>query len=279
MKIIVLVKQTLDPKGITVRRDKERMFVNREDYVIERGSKAAIEAALRLALRDAGAVPLSEADPSRGRPDRVARTEVIAVSMGQSQADEALREALAMGCDSATLLSDKAFAQADISVTVRILARSIEKLGGADLVVAGQASGDTGSGQIGPRLADALGYSQITEVYACALSEDMLQATRRWGRGYAAVEAWLPAVVTVAPEAFPPRYAHGARIISAYRDCHVPAWDAAAIGLQDTDLRPLLYFRRESFPPPLEVGETLRGDAADLGHQVVGALRLQKLIG
>ncbi len=48
MKIIVPIKQILDPKGITVRRDKERMFVNREDYIIDPGSKAAIEAALRV---------------------------------------------------------------------------------------------------------------------------------------------------------------------------------------------------------------------------------------
>ena len=31
MKIIVPIKQILDPRGITIRRDKERVFINRED--------------------------------------------------------------------------------------------------------------------------------------------------------------------------------------------------------------------------------------------------------
>ena len=91
--------------------------------------------------------------------------------MGEPQADDALREALAMGCDAAYLLSDEAFEDADVSVTTRILAAAIEKLGGADLVVAGRESGDTGAGQIGPRLAEALGYAQVTDVYALAGAE------------------------------------------------------------------------------------------------------------
>ncbi|MGD2207733.1 MAG: electron transfer flavoprotein subunit beta, partial [Anaerolineae bacterium] len=80
MKIIVLVKQILDPAGVTVRRDKERIFVNREDYIVDSASKAAIEAALRV----------------KGDDD-----EVVAISMGEPRADDALREALAMGCDGA----------------------------------------------------------------------------------------------------------------------------------------------------------------------------------
>ena len=201
MKIVVPIKQILDPRGILVRRDKERIFVNREEFIIGPGSKAAVEAALRL--QDAG------------------EATVVAVSMGKPQADDALREALAMGCDEAYLLSDKAFKDADISVTARVLAAAIEKLGGADLIIVGRESGDTGAGQIGPRLAQALGYAQVTDVYALSTASGSLQATRRWGEGYAAVEASLPAVATVAPEAFPPRYPHGASIMSAYREWEV----------------------------------------------------------
>ena len=34
MKIIALVKQILDPAGISVRRDKERVFINKEEYIV-----------------------------------------------------------------------------------------------------------------------------------------------------------------------------------------------------------------------------------------------------
>lgn len=259
MKIVVPIKQILDPRGITVRRDKERIFVNREEFIIGPGSKAALEAALRL--KDGG------------------EATVVALSMGEPRADDALREALAMGCDEAYLLSDKAFGDADISVTARILAAAVEKLGGSDLILAGRESGDTGAGQIGPRLAQALGYAQVTDVYALAVANGTVQATRRWEEGFAAVEASLPAVVTVAPEAFRPRYAHGARIMNAYREWEVAVWDAEDLQLAEAALTPLLAFRGESFPPPLELGEIYRGDPASVAQDAVMTLKQQRLIG
>jgi electron transfer flavoprotein beta subunit len=259
MKIVVLVKQILDPAGLTFRRDKERMFVNREEYIVGSDSKAAIEAALRL--RDAGG-----------------EHTLIALCMGQPHADDALREALAMGCDRATLLTDEAFSRADITVTANVLSAAIQKLGEADLIIAGRESGDIGAGQIGPRLAQALDYAQATDVYGLAFSDGAVQTTRRWGQGYAAASASLPAVVSVAPEAFPPRYAHGARIMSAYRDWDVVVWGAADLDLDEAALEPLLALRSESFPPPLEVGEVLQGDPDDLAEEAIMALRLQKLI-
>jgi electron transfer flavoprotein beta subunit len=260
MKIIALVKQILDPAGISVRRDKERVFINKEEYIVGPGSKAAIEAALRL--KGAGE-----------------EHEVIALGLGRPQAEDALREALAMGCDSAYLIADKALDDADTAVAVRALAAAVVKLGGADLVVAGRQSGDTGTGQVGPRLAETLGYARVADVYALAAQDGTLQATRRWGTGYAALEAPLPAVVTVAPEAFPPRFAHGARIMNAYRDWAVTTWNAADLELGEEDLKPLLSMRGESFPPPLETGEVLRGDASTVAGEAVMALKLQKLIG
>jgi electron transfer flavoprotein beta subunit len=258
MRTIVLIKQILDPRGVTVRRDKERIFINREEYIIGPASKAAIEAALRL--KDG------------------ADAQVIAISMGKARADDALREALAMGCDAAYLLSDNAFDDADISVTTHILAAAVRKLGGADLIVAGRASGDTGAGQIGPRLAEALGYAQVTDVYALAAADGTLQATRRWGEGYAALKATLPAVVTVVPEAFPPRYPHGARIMNAYREWDVTVWDASGLEFDENALSPLLAFRGQSFPPPLEVGERFEGEPAGVAQEVIMALRLQRMI-
>lgn len=266
MKILVPVKQILDPSGITFRRDKERMFVNREDYILEPGSKAALEAALRL--KDRAHEGSTEHDWA-----------VIALAMGEPQADDALREALAMGCDDACLLSDKAFKDADISVTVRILATAIEKLGRPDLIITGRESGDTGAGQIGARLAGELDYAQVTDVYALTVDKGTLQVTRRWGTGYATVKTTFPAVVTVAPEAFRPRLPHGARIMNAYREWDVPMWDREDLDLSEADLSPKLALRREGFPPPLETGEIYRGDPDSVAQDVVIALRLQKLIG
>ncbi len=254
MRIIVLIKQMLDPAGITVRRDKERIFVNVEEYIICPGDKNALEAALQV-------------------KDAAPETEVAVVSLGPPRAEEALREAMAMGADMAYLLRDKAFAEADEGVTARVLATAVQKIG-ADLVIAGRDAGDAPAGQIGPRLAELLDMAQITDVHSLTVSDSALKAVRRWGEGYATVETPLPALVTTAPGINQPRYPHGARIMNAYREWSMIIWNAADLELGEADLTPLTTFRGQSLPPPLETGEMLRGKPTDVARELVSILKL-----
>ncbi|GAI33506.1 unnamed protein product, partial [marine sediment metagenome] len=64
--------------------------------------------------------------------------EVIVISMGPPQADEALREALAMGADRAILLTDRAFAGADTMATAYSLGSAVKKIGEYDLILCGR---------------------------------------------------------------------------------------------------------------------------------------------
>jgi len=48
MRVIVPIKQILDPAGFTVHRRLERVFINREDYIINPNDKNALETALQL---------------------------------------------------------------------------------------------------------------------------------------------------------------------------------------------------------------------------------------
>jgi electron transfer flavoprotein beta subunit len=264
MKILVPIKQILDPSGITFRRDKERMFINREEYVIEAGSQAAIEAALRL--KDEAAADQQEFS-------------VIAATVGQPRAEDALREALALGCDAAYLLCDEAFDQTGITAVVRILAAAVEQIGGVDLIITGALASDTTAGQVGPRLAEALGYAQITGALTLELDGEACRAIRSWGGGHAAFAATLPAVITVMPGAFPLRYAHGARIMNAYRQWEITIWDASMLGLDPATLGPLLDLRSESYPPELPTGERYTGDPESVAQDAVITLKLQRLIG
>ena len=54
---------------------------------------------------------------------------VTALTMGPSQAAKALKEALAMGCDEAVLLSDRRFGGSDTWATSYTLAQAIRKIG------------------------------------------------------------------------------------------------------------------------------------------------------
>lgn len=256
--IIVLVKQILDPRGITVRRDKERVFINREDYIIDPGSLAAIEAAVQI--------------------KSLLNVEIAAISLGPPRAEDALREALALGCDAAYLLSDPAFEEADAAAAVRIITSAIRKIGGTDLILLGQKASDTCSGQMGPRLAEALDFLQVTGVSELTVEETALHAKRTWRNEQAAISSPLPAVVTIAAGAFPERLPHGARIMSAYRVWSVTVWDKDELDLEESDLAPGLVFRGESFPSPLPEGEILKGDPASLVHDLVAELRQHRII-
>ena len=257
MKIIVLLKQILDPAGFVVNRRRERIFINREEYIINPCDKNALEEALRL-------------KDERG-------AEVIAVSLGEKRAEDALREALAIGADSAILLSDETLAKADVSATAKALAAAIERIGGYDLILVGQESADTGAGQMGPRLAEALGLAQVCDVREFSIADGQVRAKRAWNRSYVELEAPLPAVLAIAPDVNKPRYPHGARIMNAYREWEVTTWGIADLGFTEEDLAPITEFRGQTFPPPREFGERITGAPEDAARELVQYLASKRL--
>jgi electron transfer flavoprotein beta subunit len=259
MRIIVPIKQILDPSGITVNRRAERIFVNREEYIINPNDKSALEEALKL-------------KDGQG-------AEVVAITMGPERADDALREALAMGADRAYLLTDAAFEKADIAVATTVLGKAIQKIGGYDLVLTGCRAADTGAGQLGPRLAEYLGLPQITEVRELVAAGDgQVRARRNRGEGYAEVEASLPALLTVAQDANQPRYPSGAGIINAYREWEVTVWGTSELGLVAEDLKPLVEEKRISFPPERELGTKITGSPEEAARELVQYLKAGRVI-
>ena len=254
MRVIVPIKQILDPAGFTVHRRLERFFINRKDYIINPNDKNALEEALRL--KDAYGA------------------EVIVLSLGEPRVDDALREALAMGADRAFLLTDEAFAKADAAAAVLILGKAIEKIGDYDLVLTGQRALDTGASQIGPRLAEYLGLPQVLEVREVSgLDNGKLRAKRNWKGGYAEVEVSMPALLGIAPQANQPRLPHGARIMNAYREWEVTTWGLADLGLTEEELSPLIRLQREAFPPERTLGEIVAGTPEEAAKELAQVLR------
>lgn len=254
MRIIVTLKQILDPAGFTVHRRLERVFINREDYIINPNDKNALEEALRL--KDAHGA------------------EVIALSLGEPRVDDALREALAMGADQAFLLTDEAFAEADAAAAALILGKAIEKIGDYDLILTGQRALDTGASQIGPRLAEHLGLPQVLGVREVSgVDNRKLRAKRNWKDGHAEVEVALPALLSIAPQANKPRYPHGAHIMNAYREWEVTTWGLADLGLTEEELSPLIALQRKAFPPERTLGELITGAPSEAAKELAQLLR------
>jgi electron transfer flavoprotein beta subunit len=262
MRVLVPIRRVLDPAGIVAHRRLRRLFVNREEYLIEPADHSALEAALRI-------------------KDNVG-AQVVVVSGQPEPDDDTLRRGLAMGADRAIRLMGERFEGADEAVVAGALQAVIEHVGGANLVLTGLTTLDTGQGQLGPRLAEALEWPQIVGAYSVEVTDSGVQTVRREGDDYVLVQANLPAVVTVASEGLKPRYPDGVRLINVYRGegklaDALEEWDVNDLLTAD-ELSPLTTSIGRDFPPERERGDRIEGTSEEVA-QVVGEALQQRMRG
>jgi electron transfer flavoprotein beta subunit len=178
------------PDTTEVRIDKETNTLQRQDVpsILNPFDRHALEEALRVKERCGGTV--------------------IVLTMGPLQAQEVLKECLALGADEAVLVSDKAFAGADTLATSRTLAAAITKLEPAELIFCGKQAIDGDTAQVGPELAEHLNMAQITCVSKLEVfpAERRLIAEREVEEGHEVLEISFPAVLTVSKSLNEPRY-------------------------------------------------------------------------
>ena len=251
MKIIVCIKQILDPRGITVNRKAEKVFVNREEYVLDPASKAALEVAEQIKAKEAA-------------------VEIIALSVGPARVDEALREALARGADRAILI--RADSSLDPTVITNLLTAAINRLGPIDLVLCGDRSLDTGSGEIAARLAEVLDWPQVLRAAKAEVKGSTLAAIVQ-DSGFVAVETALPAVVSIMAEAFSGQYANGWRLMDAYKKWQVETWATEDLALSEDDLRTSTVKKEDAFPPERQPGTKVRN-----AKELVAMLKQEKIL-
>jgi electron transfer flavoprotein alpha subunit len=177
MKVVVLVKQV--PLVTDLKFDPETKTLVREGVpnVINPYDRYAIVESVKLKKAHGG--------------------EAVAVTMGPPQAREAMVEALALGCDRAVHIVDRAFAGSDTLATARALSLFLQKEG-YDLIFCGKYSVDAETGQVGPEVAELLDIPQITGVFKLEVLEGgrRIRATRGTDEGQEVVECDLPALLT-----------------------------------------------------------------------------------
>jgi electron transfer flavoprotein beta subunit len=167
--------------------------------------------------------------------EKVGEVKITALALGPAKLKDGIKEALAIGADEAVLLMDPAFAGSDTVATAKALAKAIQKIGEYDLILCGEGSADSYSGQVGPRLAEMLDLSQITYVRELEIKDGKIKAVRNMEESFEVVEADLPALVTVANEINEPRLASLRQILKAARKL-VQTWTPADLGLAEEEV-------------------------------------------
>jgi electron transfer flavoprotein alpha subunit len=164
--------------------------------------------------------------------------EVVAVTMGPPAAREGLLECLALGADGGVLLSDRLLAGSDTLATARALAATLARESPSpDLVLFGRASTDAETGQVGPEVAELLGWPQVTSVRRLEVDATArtFTAERETDDGFETVAGPLPVVVTAAEDLAEERFpTKGARQAAAAKP--ITTVGAADVGLAPGDV-------------------------------------------
>lgn len=144
MDVLVCVKQVpgssnveVDPVTGVLKRSGIQSKMNPYDLY-------GIEAALSLTEKYGGAVRC--------------------VTMGPPQARSVIEEAVCMGAESGTVLTDRKFAGADVLATAYTVSQGIRKCGAYDIIICGKQTTDGDTAQVGAEVAEYLGIPNVSNV-------------------------------------------------------------------------------------------------------------------
>ena len=215
MRIAVCAKQipdpadpgSLDPETHALRRDAKLILDESDSY--------GVEMALQLVDAAGGGT-------------------VHLVSMAPDREMNGLRTALAMGADTATLISDEALAGSDALGTAKVLAAALRQID-PDLVLAATESSDGYTGVVPEQIAELLDLPSVTFAKDVSVADGTLTVRRQTEAGSDQVECPMPAVVSVTAGVVEPRYPSFRGIMAAKRK-PVEHRTVADLGVEASDV-------------------------------------------
>jgi electron transfer flavoprotein beta subunit len=249
MEIVVCIKRVPDlaEAELAIDRSGKRLDEDELDHDINEWDAFAVEAAVQLKEQHGG--------------------RVTAVTVGDEDAEEVLRRALAMGADEALRVAVEA--EDPWSVAQALKAAIAPRP--HDLVLCGAISADGTSGHVGGFLARLLDLPQVALATTLEVAGGKAEVRHEVEDGLErVVELDLPALVTVQTGMNEPRYV-SIRGIRKVAGVEIPELDAGALGLGDAAPRVVL---EELFLPPAGEGaELLEGRVDDVVKTLVARLK------
>lgn len=264
MNIIVLVKQVPDMEKVKFDREAGRIDRSSAGTEINPFDLNALEAALQICENTGG--------------------KVTALSMGPSQAEDALREAIARGADEGILLSDMKFGGSDVKATSTILSSAIKKIGQYDLIVAGIQTVDGDTGQVGAEVAGYLNIPHISNVEEIKkyTDENIEAVSNVWGSKYLK-RGKYPLLITVTKDVNVPRLPSFKNKMKA-RKAEITKWgyedlkdilDDSSIGIKGSPTK----VKKIEVPKQLaREGKTYKEDNGNAVEDILNVLKSHKIL-
>ena len=209
MKIVVCIKQVPDSEAKVAAKDGQVSW-GESPLVINPFDEYAVEAGLQQ--------------------KEALGAEVTALCIGADSARDALKHALAMGADNAILVNDPALAELDSQGAARVLAAAIKKIDGAEMVIFGRQTLDSGTGLTTAQTARSLGWPMLALAGSIKVDGGKVTVERVIEEGKQTVSASLPVVLSVVQSIGEPRYPSFMGIRKASK-AEIPVWTLADLGV------------------------------------------------
>lgn len=140
------------------------------------------------------------------------------ISMGPPKALEILKQALYMGADDVCLISDRKFAGADTLATSYVLSEAIKHIDDFDLILSGRQAIDGDTAQVGPQVAEKLGFNLVSYVTGLVDIDDSALTVLRDGEiQIETIQTPYPVVLTVTSAANNPRFPNAHRMLNYFK--------------------------------------------------------------
>jgi electron transfer flavoprotein beta subunit len=243
VKVVVCVKQ-VGSLGDEVEFTDDERDVDPDylDYALNEWDSFATEEALRL-LEAAG------------------EGEVVAVTVGDEDAEDAMRRALAMGADRGIRVWSDELTGADPITVARALAEVV-RAENPDLVFCGVQSSDAVQAATGAALAEVLDLPRVAVVTKIELGSGTATVHRELEGGLVdVVEVDTPAVLTIQTGINEPRYATLRAIKQAEQE-EIEVREPGDLGT------PAARVRRMFVPPKGEGAEMLDGSPVEIAGRI-----------
>ena len=194
MKVLVAVKRVVDYNvKVRVKADNSGVDLANVKMSMNPFCEIAVEEAVRL-------------------KEKGVATEIVAVTVGPTAAQEQPRTALALGADRAVLVES---ADELSSLAIAKALKAVVDKEQPQLVILGKQAIDSDNNQTGQMLAALSGYAQGTFASEVAVEGDSVKVTREIDGGLQTVALKLPAIVTTDLRLNEPRYASLPNIMKA----------------------------------------------------------------